>query len=252
MIAVRPALLTTLLIVGGCAGQLDHLGRPPTLTAPGAEAKMHVLPPAPERVAVGPARTSPPAEPDRPAPASLWRSGPTSLFGDRRARRPGDILTVVIEIDDEAELSNTTARQRSGSDEIAIGALLGLPSVADVLLPQSATIDPAVSASGSQSSTGAGSISREDQLTLRLAATVERLLPNGHLAIRGSQEIRVNFELRELQVSGIIRPEDVSRRNEITYDKIADARIVYGGRGQLTDVQQPRYGQQIVDLIAPF
>lgn len=220
------------------------------MTAPGSAEKLHVPAPTPERVALA---EPPPALP-APAltPASLWRSGPTSLFGDRRARTRGDILTVVIEIDDEAEISNSTTRGRTGSDEISITALFGLPSVADVLLPSDASLDPAVSAGSSQDSSGTGSISREEEITVRLAATVEAVLPNGHLAIRGSQEIRINFELREIQISGIIRPEDITRMNEITLDKVADARIVYGGRGQITDVQQPRYGQQVLDLISPF
>jgi flagellar L-ring protein precursor FlgH len=95
-------------------------------------------------------------------------------------------------------------------------------------------------------------VSRNEEVTLRLAATVENVLTNGHLVIRGSQEVRINFELRDLQISGIVRPEDISRQNVITYDKIADARIVYGGRGQITDMQQPRLGQQFVDLVSPF
>ena len=78
------------------------------------------------------------------------------------------------------------------------------------------------------------------------------VLPNGILSIVGSQEIRVNFELRDLQVSGFVRPEDISRQNEITYDKIASARVSYGGRGQISDVQQPRYGQQVLDILLPF
>jgi flagellar L-ring protein FlgH len=72
------------------------------------------------------------------------------------------------------------------------------------------------------------------------------------LRIQGSQEVRVNFEIRELLVSGFVRPEDISRQNEITYDKIASARISYGGRGQISDVQQPRYGQQVIDRVLPF
>ena len=241
------ALLAGLL--QGCAGQLDHLGRAPTMTPPGAETRMAAPPPAPERM-----QLAGPATPlRRPAsPASLWNSGPQSLFGDRRARERGDIMTVVIEIDDEAEISNTTSRARDGSDEISVAALLGLPAVADTVFPGAGSLDPAVSAAGSQRSTGAGSVRRNEEIELRLAATVQDVLPNGHMVIRGSQELRINFELRELQVSGIVRPEDISRRNEITYDKIADARIVYGGRGQITDLQQPRIGQQIVDLIAPF
>lgn len=243
-----PAALLAGLVLAGCNGQLDHLGRAPTMTAPGADTGV-VAAPAPERVALIP---PPPPPPDTAATASLWTSGPQSLFGDRRAKRRGDILTVTIEIDDEAEISNSTTRDRSGTDQLEIEALYGLPSVAEALLPGGASLNPAVSTNSTTQTTGTGQVTRNEQLTLRLAATVEDVLPNGHLVVRGSQEVRVNFELRDLQVTGIVRPEDISRQNTITYDKIADARIVYGGRGQITDLQQPRYGQQVVDLISPF
>ena len=116
----------------------------------------------------------------------------------------------------------------------------------------SAGLDEAVSLGSDSSSSGDGTIRRQEELTLRIAATVTNVLPNGVLEIAGTQEVRVNFELRELLVSGYVRPADVSRQNEITYDKIASARISYGGRGQITDVQQPRYGQQVLDMILPF
>lgn len=249
---MMPRLKWTVLTVTGalaaCNGQLDQIGRPPPMTAPGAQAPI-IEPPLPQRAALAP----PPAAPSTVSrTGSLWQSGPKSLFGDRRARNLGDILTVLIEIKDEAEISNTTSRSRSGSDDVSVGAAYGLTAIADKVLPGGNTLSPAVQAEGSQDSTGNGQISREEEITLRLAATVVDVLPNGHLVIRGSQEVRVNFELRDLQVAGIVRPEDISRRNVITYDKIADARIAYGGRGQLTDVQQPRYGQQIVDLVSPF
>ncbi|MEL6335944.1 MAG: flagellar basal body L-ring protein FlgH [Pseudomonadota bacterium] len=245
----RALLLLALLIVAGCADRLDHLGTEPTMTPPGETETLATPLPAPERLALG---QKPLAQPLAVTPASLWRSGPSSLFGDRRARGRGDILTVVIEIDDEAEISNTTARSRTGSDEVSVQALLGLPSVADIILPGAGTLEPAISTGSSTSTQGDGSVSREEEITFRVAATVAEVLPNGHLVVRGSQELRINFELRELQVSGIVRPEDINRRNEIPLEKIADARIVYGGRGQLTDVQQPRYGQQVIDLVAPF
>ena len=120
------------------------------------------------------------------------------------------------------------------------------------MIPGLPPLDNAVSTASSSATSGDGAVSRNEQVALRLAATVIDTLPNGHLVIFGSQEVRVNFELRDLQVSGIVRPEDISRRNVITYDKIADARIVYGGRGQITDLQQPRYGRQVLDLLAPF
>lgn len=248
----RPALHLTvaaalaLAALSGCA-RLDHLGREPSFTAPG-EAVRPVPPVAPTRVALA----TPPPEPIQPgyAAASLWRSGPESLFGDRRARRQGDILTVVIEIDDTAEISNSTERSRGASEDLSVSHLFGLPAV----IQNALNFDPAQSVklgSGSESA-GEGAVRRNERIALRIAVTVADVLPNGHLVVAGNQEVRVNYELRDLQVAGIVRPEDISRRNEITYDKMAEARIAYGGRGQIMDVQQPRYGQQVLDVILPF
>lgn len=195
----------------------------------------------------------PPATPRRfYSRGSLWNSGPASLFGDRRARNLGDILTVVIEIDDQAQISNRSGHSRAGSEVMSIGALMGLPSVIEGHLPAGTNLDPAANFGSTSTFSGDGSVSRNEKITLRVAATVVTVLDNGHLVVRGLQEVRVNFELRELQIAGIVRPEDISRRNEITYDKIAGARISYGGRGQITDAQQPRYGQQIFDIVSPF
>lgn len=184
--------------------------------------------------------------------ASLWSRDRASLLGDRRAGTRGDILTVVIEIDDKAEISNSSQRSRSGSEDLGIPSLFGIPQRIDRNLPDGASLSSAVSTNSSSASAGDGSVSRNEKLTLRIAATVVETLPNGVLRIQGSQEVRVNFEIRELLVTGYVRPADISRQNEITYDKIASARISYGGRGQITDVQQPRYGQQVADILLPF
>ena len=184
--------------------------------------------------------------------ASLWRAGRQSLLGDRRAMRRGDILTVVIEIDDEAEISNSTQRARDGAESLGVPGLLGIPQRIDERLPEGASMAEAVSISSTSSSSGSGSVRRNEKLTLRVAATITQVLPNGVLAISGSQEVRVNFEMRELLVTGYVRPEDISRQNEVTYDKIASARVSYGGRGQISDMQQPRIGQQVLDAVLPF
>lgn len=244
----RLICIPLLFAVAACNHELDSIGRPPQMTAPGAQVPV-IEPPTPQRVALAP--PAPPASTVRET-GSLWQSGPKSLFGDRRARSVGDILTVTIEIDDTAEISNTTSRSRTGSDDVSVTAAYGITGIADTLLPGGNTLTPAVQAESSSNTDGSGQISREETITLRLAATVVNVLPNGHLVIRGSQEVRVNFELRDLQITGIVRPEDISRRNIITYDKIADARIAYGGRGQITNVQQPRIGQQVIDVISPF
>lgn len=184
--------------------------------------------------------------------ASLWSGGRGSLLGDDRAMARGDILTVVIEIDDSAQISNSSDRSREGSQQMQVGALFGLPEALNGELAEGASLSPGVDLASESNFRGEGSVRRAEELTLRVAATVTDILPNGVLAITGRQEVRVNFELRELLVSGFVRPMDVSRQNEVTYDKIAQARISYGGRGQISDMQQPRVGQQAVELLAPF
>lgn len=187
---------------------------------------------------------------DAGANASLWSRNRQSLFGDQRAIENGDILTVVIEIDEKAEISNATSSNRDGSQSLKLPQVFGWPQ--RIKLPDGASFDEILSTDSTSKAKGSGSVRRTEKLTLRIAATITEVLPNGVLSIQGSQEVRVNFELRELLVSGFVRPVDISRKNEITYDKIASARISYGGRGQITDVQQPRYGQQILDTIRPF
>lgn len=184
--------------------------------------------------------------------SSLWSAGTGSLLGDRRAAQRGDILTVVIEIDDSAEISNSSARARRGAQDMGIPQFFGIPQRLNEKLPAGASMASAVATGSSSSFSGEGEVSRSEKLTLRIAATVVERLANGVLRIEGQQEVRVNNELRELIVTGYVRPSDISRQNEITYDKIAGARISYGGRGQLTDMQQPRYGQQITDILLPF
>ncbi|MCK0095775.1 flagellar basal body L-ring protein FlgH [Yoonia sp. F2084L] len=184
--------------------------------------------------------------------ASLWTGDRGSLLGDRRAMTRGDIMTVVIEIDDSAEISNSSDRSRSGSQQAGLSQLFGVPQRLDKRLPDGATSAGLVDLNSQSNSSGDGSVRRNERLTLRVAVTITDVLPNGVLAIIGRQEVRVNFELRELIVTGYVRPQDITRQNEITYDKIASARISYGGRGQITDMQQPRVGQQILENVLPF
>lgn len=238
------ALGLTVALIAGCA-RLEDVGKAPGFT-PIHDTVEHsaMLNPGPISAAYQPQRGA-----DR---ASLWSGGRQSLLGDRRANRRGDILTVVIEIDDSAQINNSTSRRRSGSEEFGVPQFFGIPQTIDRILPNGGTVANGVDANSSSSSSGNGQVSRAEQLTLRVAATIIEVLENGVLRIQGTQEVRVNFEIRELLVTGYVRPEDISRQNEITYDKIASARVSYGGRGQITDVQQPRYGQQIADIVLPF
>ncbi len=228
------------LVLAACAGA-SPLGTPPDF-APGTA--------TPEQMAMmtpGMGHDLGPAAAARgPRLASLWTGERGSLLGDNRAIRRGDILTVVIAIDDRAAISNSSSRGRDGSQQMGVQALFGREGRLGVPL------DPAVQLGSGSSFSGEGSVRRNEQLTLRVAATVIEVLPSGVLAISGRQEVRVNNELRELLVSGYVRPADITRQNEVSYDKIAAARISYGGRGQISDMQQPRWGQQALDLALPF
>lgn len=190
----------------------------------------------------------------QPKANSLWRPGARAFFKDQRANDVGDILTVVVSItDDKATLNNKTNRNRNSPTESAgMPKFLGYETSLGKVLPDG--IDPTslVSLESNSKYEGEGKIARDETIKLRLAAVITQILPNGNLVIAGRQEIRVNYELRELQVTGVIRPQDIASDNSVKWDKIAEARIAYGGRGTMSDVQQQRYGQQIFDIIFPF
>jgi len=183
---------------------------------------------------------------------SLWRTGSRAFFKDQRASAVGDILTVVVDLQDQATLNNATTRNRTSNEDASLGALLGYETALDFILPEAVNNTDLIDARSRHDATGTGTISRNEDIDLKIAAVISQVLPNGNLVIYGRQEIRINFEARELQVAGVIRPQDISSANTIEYEQIAEARISYGGRGQLSDLQQPRYGQQIYDILFPF
>jgi flagellar L-ring protein precursor FlgH len=189
----------------------------------------------------------PPPEPPRlmhrAEAASLWQRGSGGFFADQRASRVGDILTIDIRIDDRAQMRNASQRERSGSGSAGFPSLLGLDN-----LPTGDIID----LSSTFEAEGSGSINRGESIDLKVAALVIQSLPNGNLVIAGRQEVKVNQELRELRVAGIIRPQDIQMNNTIPYEKVAEARITYGGRGQISRQQQRSYGEDIVDIVLPY
>ena len=187
-----------------------------------------------------------------PQAASLWQPGSRAFFRDQRAGVVGDILTVMINIDDQATLSNQSSRSRSSNEDSDIPAFFGFQAQLDNWLPDEINPDALVQFGSDGSHAGTGTITRDEEIELQLAVVVTEVLPNGNLVIFGRQEVRVNFEARDLHIAGVIRPEDITAANTISYEKIAEARISYGGRGQITDVQQPRYGQQLYDIVFPF
>ncbi|WP_246068736.1 flagellar basal body L-ring protein FlgH [Ferrovibrio terrae] len=198
---------------------------------------------------------------------SLWRPGARQFFKDPRATRVGDILTVNINIRENAQLQNNTTTSRDNSEGQGLPNFLGWESARDgaggVITQPGApsalnkifrNVDPEnmVTMNSQSSVQGQGQVIRREEVTLNVAALVTQVLPNGNLVVQGRQEVRVNNEVRELLIQGIVRPEDITATNTIVHTQMAEARISYGGRGQLTDVQQGRWGQQVYDILFPF
>ena len=249
---LSPILIIAVLLSGcGSFGRLATIGKAPKMSpsdavpAPVLQASLGRQGNA-DRAGID--DKAPPAVPG----ASLFRTGAGAFFRDQRAGRVGDILTVRIQIADHADVGNSTSRARTGSETAGVAGLLGLQAPLTKFLPGS--VDPAklVATDSASNSAGSGTISRKETINMTVAATVTGVLPNGNLTIRGRQEVRVNYELRELVISGIVRPEDIARDNSIPHTQIAEARISYGGRGRLNDAQQDRWGQQIYDALFPF
>ena len=236
----------------GAVGRLKQVGKTPKMSPveevsmPDLERSLGQAGGTQRRQSAGYVDGATPAAPAAPtSSASLFRPGAGAFLGDQRASRMGDIMTIRINVADRAEVGNTTSRTRSGSENASVTSLLGL----EKFLPGSGSLANANSGSESK---GGGNISRSETINMTMSAIVTGVMPNGNLLIRGRQEMRVNYELRELIVTGIVRPQDIRRDNSIPHTQIAEARISYGGRGQLSEVQQARWGQQIYDALFPF
>jgi flagellar L-ring protein precursor FlgH len=237
------ALLALGTIANGCSSidRLSQIGEQPKLTAienptaqPGYKPVQMPMP-KPEVASY--------------SPNSLWRNGSRAFFKDQRAARVGDLLTVTVNFTDKANIANETQRSRSSKEDSGITDFIGAQTITQ---PNKILPGRILTTDSTASSDGKGSVNRQEALQTNVAAVVTQVLPNGNLVVEGKQEIRVNFEIRELIVAGIVRPEDIQSDNTIDSSKIAQARIAYGGRGQITDVQQPRYGQQVMDVLLPF
>ena len=183
-------------------------------------------------------------------PNSLWRNGSRAFFNDQRAHQVGDILTVKVNINDSAVFQDQTQLNRTSTEDTEITNFIGantIPNPGKAILPGSV-----LTASGNSQMNGQGTINRQDQLVTNVAAVVTQLLPNGNMVIEGKQEIRLSNEVRELIIAGVVRPEDIQSDNSIELPKVAEARVAYGGRGTLTNIQTERWGQQVTDVILPF
>jgi flagellar L-ring protein precursor FlgH len=240
------SLLSCLIALSACSAidRIENIGKPPDL--------------APIANPIAQPGYQPVSMPTQHAPSgphmanSLWAPGSRSFFHDPRASHVGDIITIDISIADAAKISNTTSRSRANSDNANLTNFFGLEGTLTKVLPEGADPASLVKMGSDTSNVGAGSVDRSETVNLTLAGIVTQVLPNGNLVVRGHQQVRVNNELRDLQIAGIVRTEDITNDNTIQLAQIAEARVSYGGAGQITDVQQPRYGSQLYDIVMPF
>jgi flagellar L-ring protein precursor FlgH len=242
----RPSaiLITASLLLQGCTTlqRLSEVGSPPRMTQPSDPTK---------ESGWRPVSLPMPRQEQAPSTSnSLWRPGSHAFFSDPRAAQVGDIITVIVNTTDNAVLNNGTTATRTGAQAVGVSALYGLVKASSA--NGSSASANAVNANTAGSNVGVANITRNEAIQLRVAAVITQVLPNGNLALVGRQEMRVNSELRELALSGVIRPQDIMSDNTVLHDRMAEARISYGGRGQLTDVQTARWGQQIIDIVSPF
>jgi flagellar L-ring protein precursor FlgH len=235
-------LLCLCLLLSGCGGlsKLSEVGRDPAMSPTEDPTKDPKWRPVSMPM---PKPTPMPNEAN-----SLWRSGSRAFFKDQRAAAVGDIVTVLVNMNDAANLKNVTSAVRASSETAGMPNLFGL----EAIVPKAVTPSSLLSANSGNSNTGTGQIQRTEAVTLRLAGIITQVLPNGNLVVAARQEFLVNSELRNLQVTGVIRPQDIASDNTVLHDRMAEARISYGGKGQLTDLQRARWGQQMMDILMPF
>ncbi len=235
-------LLGLLPVLSACnsLAQMSEIGRPPRMTSITDPTLANAYRPV--------TMPMPPLQAPPDEAASLWRSGSKAFFKDQRASQVGDLVTIIVDITDNAAFNNGTTADRTADEKFGIPNLFGIKGK----VISAITGADSLSTASSSDSGATGKITRNETVTLRLAGTITQVLPNGNFVVMGKQEVRVNSELRELGVSGIVRPQDITADNTVTHDRMAEARISYGGRGTLTQLQTPRYGQQVMDAILPF
>ncbi|WP_374309723.1 flagellar basal body L-ring protein FlgH [Methylocella sp.] len=223
------------LCLGACAGDIREIGREPLMSPVGTGLMTEVQPTASALFLPSPKLPT----------GSIWSGARADIFSDPRAAKIGDVLTVNIQINDRATFGAATDRSLDAAVKGDVDWKFNVNS-------HSWEWKPEYEANSSTSAAGKGGTDRSEKINLSVAAVVTDVLPNGNLIISGSQEVRVNFELRLLNVAGIVRPRDISKENAISYDRIAEARISYGGRGRIMEVQQPAWGQQLFDRFKPL
>jgi flagellar L-ring protein FlgH len=236
LLKLFPLVAAASLSACSALDRIENIGEAPALQPVGNPAGTQIV------------AAIPPPKPIMHVDNSLWQPGAQSFFHDPRAMHVGDVITVNVSVADTAKMQNTTSRARTNSEDANLTNFFGLEKVLPPVMDPSSL----VKMGSDNSNVGTGSIQRQESINMTLAALVAQVLPNGNLVIDGHQQVRVNNELRDMRLSGIVRREDITQDNTVNLSQIAEARVNYGGKGTMSDVQQPRYGSQLFDIVMPW
>lgn len=244
------SILTTILsgcVLSGCSGlatRLSNVGDPPNISQVQNPTLVGGYRPV--------SMPMPDPEPSRSNMNSLWQTGSRAFFKDQRANRVGDVITVLVDLQDKSKVDSNNTYNRSAAHKSNLAKFFGFESKFTSIFPKEVDPTSLTDTSSNSQKTGRGLLDRKDTLSLKIGATIIQILPNGNLVIQGRQEILFETELRVVEVKGVIRREDVSSNNTIPYEKISEARIAYGGRGDVSDVGAVPWAQQTLNRVMPW
>jgi flagellar L-ring protein precursor FlgH len=183
---------------------------------------------------------------------SLWKTdtSPSSIVADKKARRVGDILTVIVSENNGATRNNTTATSKASSVDASIASFLYGPSASGLLTKGGQY--PALSFTGKNTYSGGGQIANSETITSQLAVRVIDVLPNGNLVVEGRKNTSFSGEKQDAILRGMVRYDDISSSNSIYSYNIADASIQFVTKGTITDAQNKGWFNRIWDKVNPF
>lgn len=179
---------------------------------------------------------------------SLWTDTSSSLWKDVKACRVGDIVTITVSEQSQASKQSSTQTGKT-KDFSGDFKFVGLTAGDKLVMDQG---NFGYKGKFDNQFQGNGVTSKADSMSTYMTATVVQVLPNGNLLIRGSRWTKVNDELQQIVLEGVVRPNDINRKNEVLSQNIADAKIFFTGKGPVTAQQKPGWLLQFLDVVNPF